>query len=234
MNREIYTKESNMETLHLAGDSTLCFYDKDRWPRAGWGMMIGFHLRQGIEVRNLALSGRSSKSFKDEGQWELLMAGVKSGDGVMIQFGHNDEKIADPSRYTSPEDSFPDNLRSMVRDVQTAGAQPFLLSPVERRNFEGGRIVPSHGPYQGAVAAVARELSVPYLDLCQASTELYEELGPGASTRLFMHVGPGIYPGFPAGEIDNTHFNLGGAAMIAGLVGQLLLQHPEARSFLPL
>lgn len=222
-----------MGTMHLAGDSTLCFYEKSRWPRAGWGMMLGHHLKEGTTVRNMALSGRSSKSFRDEGQWDLLISGVQAGDGVMIQFGHNDEKSEDPNRFTSPDTTFRDNLVRMVREVQDRGAQPFLLSPVERRGFEGSGIVPSHGPYRDAVAAVARDCGVPYLDLCKASTEVYEELGPVASARFFMHLEAGIYPAYPQGERDNTHFSLAGAALIAGLVARLMMDHPQARVFLP-
>ena len=55
-----------MPILYLVGDSTVSsFKDPYYFPRFGYGTQIGNYLNSGIAVRNLALSGRSSKSFID-------------------------------------------------------------------------------------------------------------------------------------------------------------------------
>ena len=56
-----------MSTLWVVGDSTLSpFNDKFYYPRYGYGTMLNQYLDNTIEVKNLALSGRSSKSFLSE------------------------------------------------------------------------------------------------------------------------------------------------------------------------
>ena len=52
-------------TVYLVGDSTVCEYDKntnDSLNRYGWGMKLGGQFNN-VQVTNLALSGRSSRSF---------------------------------------------------------------------------------------------------------------------------------------------------------------------------
>lgn len=216
----------------LAGDSTLCAYEKSLWPRAGWGMALGSHLAADVEVVNAAQSGRSSKSFVDEGHWSALMAGVRPGDGVLIQFGHNDEKD-DPARHTDPQTTFVEGLESLVEQVLRAGGQPFLATPIERRRFEGRTLVDTHGPWATAVRNLAPRLGVPLLDLGMATRSLYEALGPELTQPLFLHFGPGAYPGWPEGCQDDTHLSHIGAAHIASLAARLLWDTAQGRPFLP-
>ena len=51
-------------TMYLVGDSTVAsFSDQYFYPRYGYGTQIGDYLSDKVTVKNLALSGRSSKSF---------------------------------------------------------------------------------------------------------------------------------------------------------------------------
>ena len=71
------------------------FNDPYYYPRYGYGTQIGKYLSPSVTVNNLALSGRSSKSYidpADNGNYAMLMSGLKAGDYLMIGFGHNDEK----------------------------------------------------------------------------------------------------------------------------------------------
>src|SRR5215470_14804493 len=85
-------------SVFIAGDSTAA----NGMPGAiGWGKPFGalFDASK-INVVNRARGGRSSRTFVTEGLWDQLIADVKTGDYVLIQFGHNDggpingEKIA--------------------------------------------------------------------------------------------------------------------------------------------
>lgn len=208
-------------TLFIAGDSTASAYGPERYPRMGWGMVFGCGLAVGVGLDNRATSGRSTKSFIDEGRWAALMAAVAPGDAVLIQFGHNDAKIEDPTRFTAAEGAFSDNLRRFVQDVRLAGAEAILLTPVARRRFAEGRAVDSHGAYGDAVRSVARSTGAPLIDLLAASLTLLDTLGEEASRGYFLH--PGITLGLPADPEtapDDTHFSEAGARAIAGLVAQ--------------
>ena len=56
--------------------------------------------RPNVQVINLALNGRSSKSFRDEGAWAPALAAKP--DYILIQFGHNDGPGKGPERETDP------------------------------------------------------------------------------------------------------------------------------------
>lgn len=44
----------------------------------------------GVSVVNLAIGGRSARSYTDEGRFTTIVNQVVSGDTVIIEFGHND------------------------------------------------------------------------------------------------------------------------------------------------
>ena len=76
--------------LFLAGDSTMCDYDPAvRAPQMGWGTALASLVKPGVKVSNLAVGGKSSKSFLTEKRWDRILSSAKPGDFVIIQFGHN-------------------------------------------------------------------------------------------------------------------------------------------------
>ena len=82
-----------MSTLWVIGDSTVSsFEDKYYYPRYGYGTMLDKYLNDNVKVVNIALSGRSSKSYLSEPEYNTLINGMKQGDYLLIGFGHNDEK----------------------------------------------------------------------------------------------------------------------------------------------
>ena len=91
-------------TIWLIGDSTVCNYSKSRYPQTGWGQMLPQYCKSDVKVDNHAVGGRSTKSFIAEKRWDKVMAGLKKGDFLMIQFGHNDQKKKKPKVY-APSDS---------------------------------------------------------------------------------------------------------------------------------
>ena len=98
-------------TLYLIGDSTMS--DKknpESNPEHGWGQVLPELLTETIKVSNHAVNGRSSKSFITEGRWEAVLKTLKAGDFVFIQFGHNDQKYKDSTRYTNPFTQYRYNL----------------------------------------------------------------------------------------------------------------------------
>ena len=90
---DVAWKGIDMSTLWVIGDSTLSsFNDKYYYPRYGYGTKLGCYLNDKVTVRNIALSGRSSKSYKKEPEYKELLENMKQGDFLIIGFGHNDEK----------------------------------------------------------------------------------------------------------------------------------------------
>ncbi|MDP3071554.1 MAG: rhamnogalacturonan acetylesterase [Opitutaceae bacterium] len=199
----------------LAGDSTMAPKPLDL-PERGWGMALGAFFQPGVDVRNHAMNGRSTRSFVDEGRWQKLLAETRPGDFVIIQFGHNDEKVDDPKRGTDPATTFPDNLRRFVRDVRAKQATPILATPVCRRKFDrAGQLTMTHGAYPDAIRRVAAEEQVALLELELATAQWLRATGDEPSRKFFMWIEPGTHPKIPDGRKDDTHFVEAGAAKVA-------------------
>src|SRR5688572_25877896 len=81
--------------VFIAGDSTASEYGPERAPRHGWGQALDSFLDDSFVVRNRAKSGRSARSFIEEGWFDGIAKDIRTGDILLIQFGHNDEKIED-------------------------------------------------------------------------------------------------------------------------------------------
>jgi len=218
-----------MPTVYIIGDSTV---EDNKPPFRGWGWALPELLADDVSVANHAMSGRSTRSFLDEGRFEPVREGMRPGDVLMIQFGHNDEKD-DAERHTDPDTSYQDFLRLYCRAAMEKGALPVLLSPVSRRIYVGGgSLLYTHGAYPAAVQKVARELNVPFLDLKTASRKLYLSGTEEDAARLFVRLKPGENPDFPDGHDDKTHFNAEGARKIASLVADLMNREPRLQRYL--
>ena len=82
-------------TLYIIGDSTVRNGDgrggNSQW---GWGSFIADYFdTTKIRVLNLAIGGRSSRTFITEGRWDKILNDLKKGDYVIMQFGHNDAAL---------------------------------------------------------------------------------------------------------------------------------------------
>jgi lysophospholipase L1-like esterase len=198
--------------IALIGDSTVASYDKpppDRPDLTGWGQVFGEFFRETVEIRNFALSGRSSKSFLREGRWQPVLE--SKPDYVFIQFGHNDQ-AGKGDRSTDPDGDFQEFLRQYIDEARAAQAIPVLVTPVARRTFQDGKPVTTLQPYADAMQKVGRDKHVPVIDLHAASFELYRRLGDEGSADL------------TASSTDRTHFSRKGGRAIAELVAKALPQ----------
>ena len=198
----------------VLSDSTASEYPPEHAPREGWGMRLG--AASGLEVLNRAVSGRSSASFLAEGHLDRALEELRPGDLVLIAFGHNDPK--DDERFADVHLAYPAALRRMLVGVRARGGLPVLLTSIERRRFEDGHAVPTHGGYPQAVRTLAAEEEVPLIDLSRLTLELWEADGEEKSKETFLFLEPGQWPGFPDGAQDDTHLSTAGATRVAELV----------------
>ncbi|URZ00411.1 rhamnogalacturonan acetylesterase [Clostridium felsineum] len=206
-------------TVYIAGDSTVSNYTSDVAPRAGWGQVVGQYFSKYVTVDNCAISGRSSKSFIDEGHLNEILSKIKPNDYLLIQFGHNDEKIQDPTRYTDPDTTYKSYLKQYIDGARSHHATPVLITPVSRRSFDAnGKITPSHGKYPSAMIDLAKEENVTVIDLTSVSAAYFENLGPLKTENIFLHLKPDENPNYPNGVSDDTHFQERGAKKVAKLV----------------
>ncbi len=230
-----FTESEKRITVFMIGDSTMANKSiTGGKPERGWGHVLGGFFTEDIIVDNHAVNGRSSKNFIDEGRWDKVLSRIKPGDYVVIQFGHNDEKPK-ADRHTDPGTTFDANLERFVNESRERGATPILMNAIVRRNFlapcdqpghivasdnqvEGDTLYDTHGAYLDSPRNVAKKLNVPFVDANKITHELVQGLGREESKKLYMWVEPNTVPAVPKGSVDNTHLNIYGARVVAGLL----------------
>jgi lysophospholipase L1-like esterase len=210
-------------TIHIAGDSTAADYAPARYPQSGWGQFLRCALDDATTVRNHAVGGRSTRTFIGEKRLERIQSEIKAGDTLLIQFGHNDANTVKIERYADPMGAYRTNLARMIAVAKSAGAQPVLITPVTRRNWQDGRVKADFTPWSDAMRALAAELDVPLIDLERESGAWVQEAGEEGSKLYFLHhkAADGILA-FPKGITDDTHFSEIGARGIAEIVARNL------------
>ncbi len=207
------------ETIFIAGDSTAQTYKQDRYPQTGWGQMLPCGLTGDVQVENRAMGGRSTKSFIAEGRWDKIMADIKPGDVVLIQFGHNDASQNKPERYAPAATLYRDNLLRMVWETKGHGATPILITPVTRRSFgPDGKSKADFAAWSAVVRDIAATTGTQLIDLEASSRGWVDAKGVEGSKALFLHYPAGRYPGFKDGIADDTHFSELGARGVAELI----------------
>lgn len=207
--------------LRLMGDSTMA--DKDlsyENPERGWGQRLKSHVDGGVIVVNYAQNGRSTKSVQTLGIWDRVKNDLKKGEYLFIQFGHNDSKESDTTRYAAPFGAYQENIRKFIDHALAVGAKPVLFTPVSRRWFdpEGNLKRDCHGDYPAAVKLVAAEYGLPLVDANEITQQWLMSLGDELSRKYYMWIQEGTNPKHPKGKVDNTHTNVAGARKIVELL----------------
>ena len=244
-------------TIFVIGDSTAANKDISGGKQErGWAMALQCYFDDNVVIDNHAVNGRSSKSFINEGRWDKVLSLIKPGDYVIIQFGHNDEKVQ-PDRHTDPGSTFDYNLARFVRETREHGGIPVLMNSVVRRNFlikapviaddeqlhtstfsdgakttEGDSLIDTHGLYRIAPCDVAQRMNCHFIDANRITHDLEQSLGTEESKKLHMWFLPGTEPSEPKGKQDNTHYNIYGAHAVARLLADALCDSiPVLRPF---
>jgi lysophospholipase L1-like esterase len=150
----------------LVGDSTVA-------TGGGWGPGFCKVMTPNVTCIDVALNGRSTKSFLDEGAWDKALA--LKGDYYLIQFGHNDQKPK-ASVHAAADGAFQTNLKKFVADVRAIGAVPVLVTSLSRRTFKDGKVVEDLNDYAAATRKVGAEEGITVVDLNAMSTRLLDHM----------------------------------------------------------
>ncbi len=212
----------------LVGDSTVT-------DAKGWGPGFKKLLKPGVECINWAKSGRSSKSYINEGWWAKALA--EKPDYVLIQFGHNDMPGKGPERETDPATTYLQYMARYIDEARAAGAKPILVTSMTRRHFTPeGKIESDLVPYVEAVKKLAAQKAVPLIDLHARSIEVLNRLGPQASEEFDFASAPSQSqePAKPEpAKPDKTHLSPKGAEVMGALVAEDLKKvEPELTPYI--
>ena len=189
-----------MNKIFWAADSTVQTNDFTTYPQTGIGQVFPLFVKNEYQVVNHAKNGRSTKSFMDEGRLKAIEEQIGAGDFLFIQFGHNDEKKEDPTRYTEPFSTYMENLETFIKTARDHSAYPVLITPLERRCFmdEKHLGIGAHSDYVAAMKQTAEK----------------------NSRRWYMFFPEGEYKNHPEKSEDNTHLRYDGAVDFASLIAR--------------
>lgn len=220
--------DANLPTLFLIGDSTVRNGRGDgaggQW---GWGEpLVDRFDTSKINVVNRAVGGLSSRTYLTGGHWDRVLAMLKPGDFVMMQFGHNDASPLDDAarargtiKGAGDETREIDNpitkqhevvhtygwyLKKFIQDARAKGATPIVCTLIPRKIWKDGKIARNSEDYAKWAADVAAAEQTPVIDLNERIARQYDDLGPEKVEAMFAD--------------PHTHTSRAGAEMNADTV----------------
>ena len=231
--------------VHTIGDSTMSEYKPAATPKRGWGMYLqAFFNADSVEVNNRGKSGASTRTFYEtENLWPSVKKQFRSGDYLIIQFAHNDEKCKGADVYaenarlraegkdtltdmrgTEPNTTYKQFLYQFINEAREYGVTPILMSPICRAYFKDGKIneegrhdLSKEGldkNYVRCMREVAADMWAPFLDMTAASQDLLERQGKEFCMAHYFNCG------------DKTHTGAEGGMAMAALAYNLIAQEP--------
>ena len=239
-------REEGKPMVFITGDSTVKNKDKDEDGMWGWGSQAGIIFDPAkITWENVAMAGRSTRSYLREGRWERVYNALQPGDFVLIQFGHNDIcSITDPKErgvipgtadtchvYQMEKNgryevvySFGWYLRKMIDDTREKGATPILLSLTPRNEWPGGRIERRNDSYGEWYREVVEQTGVAFVDVHNISADFLDQKFASDNAATSRQNASGYF------NHDHTHTSKAGAQMNAQSVAKGLrdIQSPLA------
>ena len=201
--------------IFMMGDSTMKQNNYYSYPQTGWGQGLELFLAEDVRIINKAENGRSTKSFIDEGRFNQILDNLEKGDYVICSFGHNDEKINDPTRYTDPFGEYQRNLKFFADEVNKRGGHIVFATSITRHKFVDGICVNSHGDYPQAMLEFCKANNYTCVDLNKLTIDLYNKLGEEETKKFHMIFDKNIYSNYPEGKDDHSHLVMDGAVRIA-------------------
>ena len=186
--------------MFLLGDSTVC--DQPLEPWNSWGQMLPRFFKSGVAIANHAQSGESIKSSLGAKRFDKVFSGMKSGDFLFLQFGHNDMK----DKATNALESYRMNLKRIATRTREKGGTLVLVTSMERKS---GVEHDTLAGYPQTVRDVAAEEGVALVDLHAMSRVLYKALGTNLD-KAFQ---------------DGTHHNNYGSYELAKCIAEGIRQN---------
>ncbi|MGC4017044.1 MAG: rhamnogalacturonan acetylesterase [Luteolibacter sp.] len=218
---------ADLPTLWIVGDSTVHNTGKSgELELKGWGDEIpAFFDPAKIKVVNKAIGGRSSLTFLTEKRWDEVLAGIKPGDRVLIQFGHNDVgSPGEKSRYrgtlkgtgeetrdvtkadgtTEAVHTYGWYLRNYITTAKAKGAVVTVCAPIPHKKWENGVFSPDFVDYGTWARESAETAGATFIDLTNIIRAAYQKDGEETVAGYYAD--------------ERTHTSIAGAKRNAGCV----------------
>ena len=201
--------DPKLPTVFVVGDSTA-----RNGANLGWGdHFANYFDTTKVNVANRARAGRSSRTFINEGAWDKVMAELKPGDYVLLQWGQNDggdlagtkprgslkgigEETKDVPQTTGPLAGTTETIhtfgwynRKYIADIESKGATPMILSTTIRNIWKpdanGTLRVERDFGYDGPAKQIADAAHIQFIDMGTVEADRLEATGKDVVKPLF-------------------------------------------------
>lgn len=205
------SRKGDNPVLFLVGNSTMRTGTRGNGDNGQWGW--GYYAQEyfdpeKITVENHALGGTSSRTFYRK-LWPDVLKGIRKGDWVIIELGHNDNGPYDSGRArasipgigndslhvtikeTGEEETvytYGEYMRRFIADVKKKGAHPILMSLTPRLAYDDPDSTKVHrvkDTFGGWAQQVAKKAKVPFIDLNEISASKFEKFGKEKTKYMF-------------------------------------------------
>jgi lysophospholipase L1-like esterase len=212
-------------SIYVAGDSTVSTYTNSTIHQGGWGQFLQDYFIANAKVVNKAVGGMTARHFIEAGYLDQILAVIKAGDYLLVQFGTNDgnttatytlsgSTTAIPY-YLAPETDFKTYLTRYVDGANAKGATTIFVTPPPRHSCNAGETGVRNGlaAYATAMKELGPTLGTPVVDSNAMIVAYLANVTCETSGSIFYLVKAD-------GTTDGTHFQENGANVIAGLIAK--------------
>jgi lysophospholipase L1-like esterase len=199
-NESLANLNSNLPTLFIAGDSTAA---TGRPSTRGWAaLLVDYFDTSKVNLVNQAVGGARFNTYLAQGRWDKVIAAVKPGDFVVIEFGHNSGPlpgIGDEMQEISGRDGGPAAimhthgwyLRKFIADVRAQGGVPIVSTITLRNRWTEGRVerLKEQQPGLGGMSDWSRQVAAAekalLVDHSNIIGDCYDKLGKDEAAKFF-------------------------------------------------
>lgn len=217
-------------SIYLCGDSTMQDWNEGYYPKRGIGQEFGrFWNADAVNVVNRGAGGTYAMGYYQK-FWPDVLASLKAGDFVIIQFGIND-------RSYSNEADFVTATTAMANEALSKGAHPIIVNPVRRSDFRyssAGLSLPdsiyeSYHGYPVRAREIAASLRIPLIDMDTLSRNYLLSVGQFYALRFVnMQLEPAEYSTYANGNGDNLHLQQNGAEVFGRIMTEQMRVHSDS------
>ncbi len=206
------------KNVYILGDSMVADGDGKV---AGWGNELAtFFDTTRVNIINKASANHGIRSYQEEGLWDEVLADLKEGDFLLVQFGHNDGNEPGAPKYralpgsgdetgqATPNDSITETvhtygwyMKKYIADAKAKGVSVIVLSPAPRNEWLDGKVERVDETYGKWAKEAAITEGAFFIDMNDAVAIEYEAMGPQIVKAFFTG--------------DHSHTNVAGARLNA-------------------
>ena len=219
------TNTSTVVTVYVAGDSTVSTYTNSAIHQGGWGQFLQDNFIANAKIVNKAVGGMTARHFIEAGYLDQILAVIKAGDYLLVQFGTNDSNktatytltgsSTEIPYYLDAQTDFKTYLSKYVDGAKAKGATTIFVTPPPRHSCNAGETGVGNGlaAYAAAMNELGSALATPVVDSNAMIIDYLAKVTCETSGSTFYLVKAD-------GTTDGTHFQENGAKIIAGLIAK--------------